>query len=91
VKTYTVKSGDSLSKIGVRIGVPWKKIYEPNNDQISNPNLIYPGQVLKIPESAQSMNLETISIKASKSVDKRLLWGAAIIGALYFLKKKKVI
>ena len=28
----------------------WKKIYEANKDQIKNPNLIYPGQNLKIPK-----------------------------------------
>jgi nucleoid-associated protein YgaU len=28
----------------------WRKIYEANKDQIKNPNLIYPGQNLKIPK-----------------------------------------
>jgi nucleoid-associated protein YgaU len=28
----------------------WKKIYEANKDQIKNPDLIYPGQNLKIPK-----------------------------------------
>ncbi|GIX43006.1 MAG: peptidoglycan-binding protein LysM [Leptospiraceae bacterium] len=28
----------------------WKKIYEANKDQIKNPNLIYPGQKLRIPK-----------------------------------------
>ncbi len=28
----------------------WKKIYDANKDQIKNPNLIYPGQNLKIPK-----------------------------------------
>lgn len=48
--TYTVKSGDRLSKIaGNYPGISWKDIYEANKDQISNPDLIHPGQVLKIP------------------------------------------
>jgi nucleoid-associated protein YgaU len=53
-QTYTVVSGDSLSKISKRIygdASRWKKIYEANTDQIKNPDLIYPGQVLKIPSA----------------------------------------
>lgn len=48
---YTVKPGDSLSKIGARYGVQWKEIYEANKDQIKNPDLIQPGWKLKIPSS----------------------------------------
>ncbi|MDJ1470602.1 LysM peptidoglycan-binding domain-containing protein [Cytophagaceae bacterium DM2B3-1] len=48
--TYTVKSGDSLSKIAKNYpGLTWQKIYEANKDQIKDPNLIHPGQKLKIP------------------------------------------
>lgn len=49
-KTVTVKSGDSLSKIAAANGTTWQKIYELNKDVIGgNPNLIRPGQVLKMP------------------------------------------
>jgi len=51
-QTYTVVSGDSLSRIAKRLygdAAKWKKIYEANTDQIKNPDLIHPGQVLKIP------------------------------------------
>ena len=51
-KTYTVKSGDSLSKIAKQFygdAKQWKKIFEANSDSIKNPDLIHPGQVLKIP------------------------------------------
>ena len=51
-RTYTVKSGDSLSKIAQREygeASQWKKIYEANRDTIKNPDLIHPGQVLKLP------------------------------------------
>lgn len=49
-RTYTVVKGDSLSKIGNALGVPWRSIYEANRGVVgSNPNLIYPGQVLTIP------------------------------------------
>ncbi|MEO6050171.1 MAG: LysM peptidoglycan-binding domain-containing protein [Pyrinomonadaceae bacterium] len=47
--TYTVGSGDSLSKIGAKYGVAWKAIYDANRDIIDNPDMIHPGQELKIP------------------------------------------
>lgn len=48
-KTYTVKSGDTLSGIASKYGTSWQKIYNDNKSVIgSNPNLIKPGQVLKI-------------------------------------------
>ena len=46
---YVVVKGDSLSKIGQKYGVEWKKIYEANKDQIKDPDLIQPGWKLKIP------------------------------------------
>jgi nucleoid-associated protein YgaU len=49
-ETYTVKSGDSLSKIGQHHGVAWREIYEANKDVIGdNPDKIFPGQKLRIP------------------------------------------
>ena len=51
-RTYTVVAGDSLSKIAKKIygdGSRWKEIFEANKDKIKNPDLIHPGQVLKIP------------------------------------------
>ena len=53
-RTYTVKSGDSLSKIAAReLGddTKWRAIYEANRDQISDPDLIHPGQVLTLPSA----------------------------------------
>ncbi|MDI9217765.1 LysM peptidoglycan-binding domain-containing protein, partial [Clostridium tertium] len=44
--TYTVQSGDTLSGIAQRYGTTWEHLAQINN--ISDPNLIYPGQVLKI-------------------------------------------
>ena len=47
--TYTVQKGDNLTSIAKKYHTTWKKIYENNKDIIgSNPNLIKPGQVLKI-------------------------------------------
>lgn len=54
---YTVKSGDCLWNIAKKIygdGSKYTKIYEANKDKITNPNLIYPGQVLTIPDAASA-------------------------------------
>ena len=45
-KVYIVKSGDTLSSIAAKFGTTYQKIARDNN--ISNPNLIYPGQKLVI-------------------------------------------
>jgi nucleoid-associated protein YgaU len=53
-RTYTVKAGDSLSKIAQReLGdaSKWHAIYDANRDKISNPDLIHPGQVLTMPNA----------------------------------------
>jgi len=53
--TYTVKSGDSLSRIAKHLygdADKWHAIYEANKDRIKNPDLIHPGDVLTLPPSA---------------------------------------
>ena len=54
--TYTVVSGDSLSKIAKRqLGDAnaWKQIYEANKQLIGDdPDKIFPGQKLRIPQRA---------------------------------------
>ena len=47
-QTYTVKSSDTLSKIAKQFGVTVNALVQTNN--VVNPNLIKPGQVLKIPK-----------------------------------------
>ncbi|MGD9562989.1 MAG: LysM peptidoglycan-binding domain-containing protein [Pyrinomonadaceae bacterium] len=47
--TYTVESGDNLSKIGSKYGIQWKAIWDHNRDILKDPDKIYPGQELKIP------------------------------------------
>ena len=51
-KTYTVKAGDTLSAIAkeeLGSASAYMKIFEANRDQLSDPDKIKPGQVLKIP------------------------------------------
>src|SRR3954454_11589485 len=52
-RTYTVKSGDSLSKIAKEYygnAGDFMKIFEANRDKLQDPNKIQPGQELAIPE-----------------------------------------
>jgi nucleoid-associated protein YgaU len=53
--TYTVKAGDTLSKIAKEFlgdANAYREIFEANRDQLSDPDKIKPGQVLKIPQHA---------------------------------------
>ncbi len=50
---YTVKSGDTLSKISkdqYGDANQYQKIFEANRPMLSHPDKIYPGQVLRIPK-----------------------------------------
>ena len=51
-KTYTVQPGDTLSKIAKEhlgsVGA-YMKIFEANRDQLTDPDKIKPGQVLRLP------------------------------------------
>ena len=54
--TYVVRPGDTLSKIAKELlgdGNSYMEIYNANRDQLSDPNVIRPGQVLKIPQHAK--------------------------------------
>lgn len=56
---YTVKNGDSLSKISKKfLGsvLKWKDIYEWNKDSINDPNLITKGMIIKY-RTTQSQEL----------------------------------
>lgn len=44
-KTYTVKSGDTLSGIGAKLGIKWQTIASKNG--LKSPYVIHPGQKLK--------------------------------------------
>lgn len=51
-RTYTVKSGDTLSRIAKEMlgdANAYTDIFNANRDQLSDPDKIKPGQVLKIP------------------------------------------
>jgi nucleoid-associated protein YgaU len=54
-KFYTVKPGDTLSRIAKEFygdGAKFPIIFEANTPMLKNPDLIYPGQVLRLPPLA---------------------------------------
>jgi len=49
-RTYTVRKGDSLSKIAQKMKVDPDALYKANRSTVGkNPNLIFPGQELIVP------------------------------------------
>ena len=55
-KTYTVKAGDTLSKIAKDLlgdANAYHQIFNANRDQLTDPDKIKPGQVLKIPAATR--------------------------------------
>lgn len=65
-QTYTVKSGDTLSKIAAAYGTTYQKLASYNG--IANPNIIHVGQIIKIPASG----VTTYTVKKGDS-----LWAIA--------------
>lgn len=52
VKEYTVVAGDSLSAIAQKVlgdARRWNDIFNANKEKISDPNMIHPGMVIKVP------------------------------------------
>lgn len=51
-RIHVVVKGESLSKIAQRVygdAQQWRRIFEANRDIVQNPDLIYPGQKLRLP------------------------------------------
>lgn len=45
---YTVSEGDTLGKIGSKLGVDWKDLFSKNKGDLQDPNTIKPGQQLRV-------------------------------------------
>ncbi|GMQ73499.1 GH25 family lysozyme [Tetragenococcus halophilus] len=62
-KTYTVKSGDTLSGIGSKLGVNWKTL--ANQNGLKSPYTIHPGQKLKYSGGSSS---KTYKVKSGDTL-----------------------
>jgi poly(3-hydroxybutyrate) depolymerase/LysM repeat protein len=60
--TYTVKSGDTLNKIAAMYGTTYQELAEING--ISNPNLIFVGQVINIQDGRYSQSSSAVEAPA---------------------------
>lgn len=47
-RAYIVQRGDTLSQIGERVGIAWRRLQRHN--RIINPHVIHPGQFILLPE-----------------------------------------
>ena len=65
VINYVVKKGDTLSGIAKEYNTTYQKLASDNN--IENPNLIYPGQIIKIYE-AGNLNPTTYVVKKGDTI-----------------------
>ncbi len=50
-QTYTIRSGETLSTIAEKLSIAggWRSLADANTATISNPHLVFPGQVLQLP------------------------------------------
>ena len=90
---YTVKRGDTISKIAIAYGVTIQHIVEMNG--IQNPNLIYPGEKIRITESRSNQlnEMGDTNLDVTYVVRKGdTLWGISRkfgVSVDYLMRKKK--
>ena len=65
-QTYTVQSGDTLSGIASAYGTSWQHLAELNG--LSDPNVIYPGQVLAVDGSAPAPAAQTYTVQSGDTL-----------------------
>lgn len=61
---YIVKEGDNLNNISAQYGsyLFWESIYVANADKVSNPDLIFPGQEIRIPYNVASFKEKKVAM-----------------------------
>jgi lysozyme len=62
-QTYSVMNGDTLSNIAASHGTAWQTLAQYN--RISNPNWIYPGQIICLPNSHTTLALSNVAMAKS--------------------------
>jgi LysM repeat protein len=69
-RVYVVQPGDHLSKIAKEIygdARRWPEIFEANKDKITDPNLIFPGQELRIPYGPEDETPEEVVLPPTEA------------------------
>lgn len=64
---YTVKSGDTLSGVAQHYNTTWEAIYDANSSTIHNPNMVYAGQQIRVPEGDLATNVVPTQASAPQS------------------------
>ena len=70
-RSYTVRAGDTLSGIAFRYyghASEWHGVYRVNRSKISNPDLIYAGQVLAVPKHLKHAAADPSSASTTAAV-----------------------
>jgi cell wall-associated NlpC family hydrolase/transposase-like protein len=97
--TITVRSGDTLSSIARAHGVTTAALYNANRAKVSNPNLIFPGEVLVLPGSAvvvppssatPSAGGATITVRSGDTLSSIARAHGVTTAALYNANRAKV-
>jgi LysM repeat protein len=85
--SYTVQGGDTLYAIAQRYwgnGYDWPALYQANTSTISNPNLIYVGEVVTVPASDQvsatSATSSSTTSSAPSTADRPVPGGQRVLG-----------
>ena len=84
-RTYTIRAGDTLSSIAQRFyGNPadWREIYQANSAEVHNPNLIFQGEVLKIPSGSPDAPVAPAAPAATAARTTTTLHGTLSCGGL---------
>ncbi|MNY02824.1 LysM domain/BON superfamily protein [compost metagenome] len=72
--TYTVKDGDTLYGIAKKLlgdGTRWPELFELNKDKIKDPNVIYPGLVLRLAAEAPKAEAPKPETKPAPAPEKK--------------------
>jgi hypothetical protein len=64
---YTVKSGDTLSGVAQQYNTTWEAIYDANSSTIHNPNMVYAGQQIRVPEGDLATSVVPAQASAPQS------------------------
>jgi LysM repeat protein len=85
-RTYTVQPGDTLAGIAFRFygrARAWRWLYQVNRAEITTPSLIFPGQVMRVPQGipASFRGISTEASDTGKARDPQHTGGSAAVSS----------